>query len=69
LVFFEVCLTIQVVLVVVRLARGDELSNTVLTAATAMCMAVGLGLLWVARQRSKRYLERNGAPPPPGSGQ
>jgi steroid 5-alpha reductase family enzyme len=69
LVFFAVGLTLQVILVVVRLARGDEWSNTVATAATAMCFAVGLGFLWVARRRSKRYLERNGAPPQPGSGQ
>ena len=67
-VFFAVCLAIQVILVVVRLARGDELSDTVATAAPAMCLAVGLGFIWVARQRSKRYLERNSAPPQPGSG-
>lgn len=68
-VVFAVSLTIQVILVVVRLARGDELSATALSAAAAMCTAFGLGFLWVARRRSKRYLERNGAPPQPRSGQ
>ncbi|HYN94290.1 MAG TPA: hypothetical protein VES42_10625 [Pilimelia sp.] len=68
-VFLAVALSIQVALVVIRLARGADVSGTVATAASAVFVALGLGFTWVARRRSQRYLERNGAGPHPGSRQ
>ena len=64
-VFFAVLLAIQLTLIVVRLARGADLSGTATIAASSVFLAVGLCLLWVARRRSKRYLADNGGPHQP----
>lgn len=58
--FLAVAVAIQLTLVVVRLARGADLSGTVATAASALFMAVGVCLMWVARRRSRRYLANIG---------
>jgi hypothetical protein len=60
-----VALSIQVIVVVLRLARGADSFVTALTAASAVFLAIGLGFTWVARRRGKRFLERNGAAPDP----
>ena len=59
IVFFAVVLLIQVVLLVVRILRGDEVFGT---AAATFFLAAGLAVMWVARRRSKRYLELNDPP-------
>ncbi len=59
-VLFAVAFAIQLALVVVRLARGAELSGTIATAASAVFLAVGVCVLWVARRRSRRYLANIG---------
>ena len=55
-VFFTVILAIQLILIVVRVARGADPSGTMATAGSSLFIAIGIGLLWVARRRSKRYL-------------
>ena len=54
-VFFAVACAIQLTLVAVRLTRGAKWSGTVATAASALFLAAGVGILWVARRRSRRY--------------
>lgn len=61
LVFFAVILAIQVTLVIIRLARGDEVSGTLANVAGALLVAASLGFTCVTRRRSQRYLQRNGA--------
>lgn len=59
-VLFAVACAIQLTLVAVRLARGAEWSGTVAAAASALFLAIGLCVLWVARRRSRRYLANIG---------
>lgn len=68
LILFSVTLAIQVILVVFRLARGADLSNTAVIAVSASFMAFGLGVSWMARRRSRRYLERTSAHHQPEGG-
>jgi hypothetical protein len=56
LVFLGVILGIDVILVVIRLARGADAWGTAAMAVAAVLQATGLGVIWVLRRRSRRYL-------------
>ena len=61
LVLFAVVCALQFVFVVIRLVRGAHPSGTIATAGAGVFMAIGVGMLWVARRRSRRYLADSGS--------
>jgi hypothetical protein len=57
LIFYGVLLVVQIGLLIGRITSGDDWWEIVLTGGVALCWAAAMGVFWVMRARSRRYLQ------------